>query len=252
MKKTNKIKWGIIIGIICCIGVPAFKFGRIVGRSIKTGKGIVNIGKIFDNIDMGTAGVAFTIAFILVEAALLILAAVAYSRAKKCAAKWDGEDENEIELIEKDLSIVLLMANVVDITSVGFLGCCCYLLIGTITALIFLAAAVMIISYLLTVVLTHKAVELEKKLNPEKKGSIFDLDFQKKWVGSFDEAELIQSYKACYVAFMTTNKMFYIFAFTLLFAQFIFKIGIVPLISVTTLWLVLNVSYVLACMKENK
>lgn len=252
MKKTKNIKWGMFICFFCCMTLLGFVLGRIVGRSIKSGKGIVNIGKIFDNIDMGTAGVVFTIAFILIEAALLISAAVAYSGAKKRADKWDGDDENEIELIEKELNIVLLLINVVDISSLGFLGCCCYLLVGTIPVLLIPAGVVMIISYLLTIVLTHKAVELEKKLNPEKQGSVFDLDFQKKWIGSFDEAEIMQAYKACYAAFMTTNKAFSIFTIVLFFAQFIFKTGIMPIISVTALWLVLNVSYVLACMKESK
>lgn len=252
MKKTKNIKLGIVIGIFCCFTLLGFVLGKIIGRSIKTGKGIVSIGKIFDNIDMGTAGVVFTVAFILIETALLISAGASYSGAKKRADKWDGEDENEIELIEKDLSIVLLLINVVDISAIGLLGCCCYLLVGTIPALLIPDGVVMIISYLLTAALTHKAVELEKKLNPEKKGSAFDLDFQKKWIGSFDEAEKFQAYKACYFSFMTTNKAFGILAIALFFLQLIFKIGIVPIISVTAMWLVLNVSYVLACMKENK
>ena len=39
-------------------------------------------------------------------------------------------------------------------------------------------------------------VDLEKKLNPEKKGSVFEMQFQKTWLESCDEAQKQQHHIA--------------------------------------------------------
>ena len=41
-------------------------------------------------------------------------------------------------------------------------------------------------------------------MNPEKKGSIFDMHFSKKWADSCDEAEMIMACKAGYKSFKAT------------------------------------------------
>ena len=43
------------------------------------------------------------------------------------------------------------------------------------------------------VVLQQKIVDLERRINPEKRGSVYDMKFQKTWMDSCDEAERARS-----------------------------------------------------------
>ena len=43
-----------------------------------------------------------------------------------------------------------------------------------------------------TVIAQNRIVNFTKEINPEKKGSVYDLKFQKTWIASCDEAEQLQ------------------------------------------------------------
>ncbi len=47
-----------------------------------------------------------------------------------------------------------------------------------------------------TVTAQNRIVNFTKEINPEKKGSVYDLKFQKTWIASCDEAEQLQIYRA--------------------------------------------------------
>ena len=51
-------------------------------------------------------------------------------------------------------------------------------------------------------------VELEKKLNPEKKGDVIETNFSKKWEDSCDEAQKMIIYEAGYRAYRAGMKAF--------------------------------------------
>lgn len=69
-------------------------------------------------------------------------------------------------------------------------------------------------------------VDFEKVLNPEKKGSIYDVKFHKKWTESCDEMEMLLIYKAAYKSYCVTNKAC-VLAFTVLMVlSFIFSYGL--------------------------
>ena len=69
-------------------------------------------------------------------------------------------------------------------------------------------------------------------MNPEKQGSVYDLNFRKKWWGSFDEAEKFVTYKASYTtmkAISYTCMGLWLFC---LIGMIFFDFGVLPLIMV--------------------
>ncbi len=86
-------------------------------------------------------------------------------------------------------------------------------------------------------------------MNPEKRGSVYDMKFQKKWMDSCDEAERRQIGQACYAAYRVTGNLCIGLWLALMILGFVYDIGILPLFSVMLIWGVMQVSYVLASMK---
>ena len=110
------------------------------------------------------------------------------SAAKKYAA-WDGGDEDETsESVETTLNVVLLLSAVQMILNFFFLAALVvYCLDGEIGALAHIG--VFLLSCGLVIFAQQKVVDLERKMNPEKHGSVYDAKFQKKWFESCDESE---------------------------------------------------------------
>ena len=101
----------------------------------------------------------------------------------------------------------------------------------------------------LAVILQQKCVDLLKDINPEKKGSVYDMKFQKIWFDSCDEAEKRQIGQASYKAYSTTAK-FCPFLWAIVFiGNMIFDYGLMPSTVVLIVWGVLQMSYMLEAMK---
>ena len=84
---------------------------------------------------------------------------------------------------------------------------------------------------------------LSKEINPEKRGSVYDMKFQERWLESCDEAERRQIGQASYKAYTTLNK-FCPYCWGVLFlGNMIFHYGILPSTVVLLVWAVLTVSY---------
>ncbi|MGL6219074.1 MAG: DUF3169 family protein [Lacrimispora sphenoides] len=52
-----------------------------------------------------------------------------------------------------------------------------------------------------TIVTQQKIINFEKEINPEKRGSVFNQKFSKKWEKSCDEAERLSIYKSTYTSY---------------------------------------------------
>ena len=110
-----------------------------------------------------------------------------------------------------------------------------------------------LVSMFLLVFAQQKAVDLTRKMNPEKRGSVYDVHFKKKWFQSCDEAEQKQIGQAAYKAFNVVNTACPIAWMVLLLLSFAFNLSILlPAFLVCLLWLLLTVTYCLECIRLGK
>ena len=102
------------------------------------------------------------------------------------------------------------------------------------------------------ILIQQRVVDLTRRLNPEKQGSIYDLKFKKKWMDSCDEAEQKQIGQAAYKAYNVLNAACPIVWVMLMFASFLFEISLLPAFVLVVLWGILNVSYIVECIRMNR
>ena len=92
-------------------------------------------------------------------------------------------------------------------------------------------------------------VDLEKEMNPSKRGSVYDAKFRDKWEESCDELEKVIIYKSAYKAYKTTALTCIVLWVVTATLSIAFKTGPLPSIAVTVIWLVQTVSYCREAMK---
>ena len=173
------------------------------------------------------------------------------SAAKKFAA-WGGGDEDETsESIEEKLSWVLFLSSTQLLINLFFLAAfCVYYMDRDIGALGLVG--VFIVSCGLVVFAQQKAVDLERKMNPEKHGSVYDTKFQKKWLESCDESERRQIGQACYKAYMVATRFCLGLWLVLVILSMVFEMSILPVFVLLLVWGVLQVTYTLECIRLGK
>lgn len=115
-----------------------------------------------------------------------------------------------------------------------------------------IALLVFVVGNFIRMRLQQLSVDLIKTMNPGKKGSAFDLRFQKKWEESCDEMEKFQIYKASYKAYKTGSMACVIIFVSLLLLSFFFDYGPLPAMAVGAIWMVNTVSYCRESMKLEK
>lgn len=144
---------------------------------------------------------------------------------------WDGEDEEISDGIEKRLSVIIW------VTSCGLI--ISYFLIGAVYSkgleifdnnkggiLPFSIGVVAFMAILVeAVIFQQKCVDLAKIMNPEKKASVYDMRFQKKWMESCDEAEKIIVGKCAFKAYSVTNSVCYVLEIVLVICALAFGTG---------------------------
>ena len=97
-----------------------------------------------------------------------------------------------------------------------------------------------------------KLVDFEKIMNPEKKGSLYDFGFNKKWYESFDEAERNQVGIASYKAYIIVSKTCLVMIAVLMFMGMVLEITILPLLSVCVLWVVQVIAFGIESKRASK
>lgn len=108
---------------------------------------------------------------------------------------------------------------------------------------------VFVISYAMMVLLSKLIVDLEKKLNPEKRGSVFDFNFQKEWEASCDEAEKQIMYKAAYQAYHAVNIACMIMWAVSFMGMLVFQAGLLPMFCVTAIWGTMITTFSVVCAR---
>ena len=172
-----------------------------------------------------------------------------YFAAKRRCAAWDGEEEAPVEAAEETLSWALFLGTVQMLLDFFLLSATGMYLH---TAASLAAVGFFLVSVAAIILLQQKVVDLERRLNPEKQGSVYDLKFQKKWLESCDEAEQKQIGQAAYKAYRAANTACPILWLVLLFLSYTFDTGLLPSFVVILLWGVLDVSYLLETIRLSR
>ena len=86
-------------------------------------------------------------------------------------------------------------------------------------------------------------------MNPEKKCSVYDSKFQNKWLASCDEAERQQIGQAAFHAYSLTSRACIFIWAALLVMNIAFGFGIMPSFVAVVIAAVLQVSYMLECIR---
>lgn len=163
-----------------------------------------------------------------------------YLRSKRQFAQWDGEDEAVPSRIDRDLSILMWMVGMFCLASMFLMGASyaaplmggeAFHLVGLLGVPVFFIASMME-----AILIQQRIVDLSKRMAPEKKGSIYDMQFQKKWFESCDEAEKLIIGQCAYKAYSAVTKvcvtLWLIFSLSAMFLN----TGLLPILTVCIIW----------------
>lgn len=109
--------------------------------------------------------------------------------------------------------------------------------------------AVFVFSMVWEMLIQFLVVKLVKEMNPEKKGSIFEMNFQKKWEESSDEGQKLILYKSGYKAFVRMRTACIIMWMIAFLSQMFLKTGVLPVIIVCIIFLIGIVSFTAESMR---
>ena len=98
----------------------------------------------------------------------------------------------------------------------------------------------------------QKCVDTTKQTNPEKKASVYDMRFQKKWLEDCDEAEKLMIGKCAFKAYSATNAVCTVLAIVLAVCALVFDIGFLPSLTVCLVWIVNLSVYCKEAMRYSK
>ncbi len=166
-----------------------------------------------------------------------------YRSCRRAFLSWDGEDESAMDAVEQRLSYAPLASTLALIADYFFFS-------AQVTydySLVLLAQFV--VSLAAIVLLQQWVVDLERRMNPEKQGSVYDVHFHKKWMDSCDEAEQRQMGQAAAKALHAGTYACLFTWLALFLLNYIFDFGLVPLAAVLVIFGVLQVSYTLECIR---
>lgn len=182
-----------------------------------------------------------------------LYAVFALKRGKKEFAEYGFENEDALEKIEKRLNVGLFLT--------GNLLLLDYFLFSAHTLAIikdmyrngaaFLLSIVgLSISIVLSMLLQQKIVDFVKEMNPEKRGSVYDVKFQNKWMDTCDEAEQMMIYKVSYRAYKKVNALCLTLFILFFLLSMVFQTGLFPIAIVLGILCYSNVIYMVEAAKE--
>ncbi len=246
-KRKTLIKF-IILMVLSMLG--GFISAMAVSTIINVGEG--HMDSIAKVIQIVSAAIPFI--YVLLDAVVFGCSYMYYFKAKRMAAKWDGEDEDVIENIETKLGIATTMNSIFMVIHYFFFSLTAEIAFGEefVLSLAVFAVAILLIGLIAVIVLTVRVVNLEKKLNPEKRGDALDTGFNKVWLESCDEAQQKVIFEAGYKAFKAGQYACMFMWLITLLGQLFLNTGIFPVICVFAIYGTLIISYSVASMKLEK
>ena len=179
---------------------------------------------------------------------LCSMAAFQHKQAIKLFNAWDEEDEETINQAEMKINWSILLTNLSLILNFFFYAVLMILLDN----FSILGISGFIISLAVVIILQQKNVDLTRKMNPEKQGSVYDPKFQKKWVESCDENEIRQIGQASFKAFTVTNYTCIGLWLVIIMVSPVIQAGIFPAVIVTIIMAVLQITFILESIRISK
>lgn len=172
-----------------------------------------------------------------------------YRGAKGLFTGWDGENDDVMDRADEKLNWALLLAAAQFVLDMFFFAVAQS---GKNMAALW-SVLFFLISIFLIVFAQQKIVDLTRRMNPEKQGSVYDVKFKKKWFESCDEAEQKQIGQAAYKAYNVVSTACPILWATLLMLSYAFHFELLmPTFTMCFIWLLLNVSYCLESIRLGK
>lgn len=248
-KKADKAagKKFLLLLIVSFVGGGIIGFGSMWIRDLTLDIGEVVMRGINRVAPYGTLSVG-TVFFIWIG--------ILFSQAKKIYQSWDREDEEVLNRCEIKLTYALILTNFCVIMNFFFMGAGFYSVLmkedaSMIIPFIFLVIGIF---YDLTgsIIAQKKIINMEKELNPEKQGSVYDMKFHKVWIKSCDEAERLQIYKCAYKAFRVTQSSFIVVWLFCFIGMIVWDFGIMPMTVVLVLWAITVGSYQAEAVRLSK
>ena len=190
--------------------------------------------------------------FALLLTVPFLLAAVAYwRRAQRQFDAWDGEDEDTPERADRTLSWGMVWTSAAQLLGFLLFGITASLLpLGYIRAESMLLPAVGMIALMFAVIaVQRRIVDLTRRINPEKQGSVYDFQFRKKWLASCDEAERQRIGQAAYTSYTVTSYSCLFVWVVLVVLNILVPIGPLPIIAVFIPWALGQFTYLGQCIR---
>lgn len=191
-----------------------------------------------------------------VGAVCVSLAAVWYRKGQKIAVvalAGDGEDEAAFNAADQYYAHGLGALNVLTVLSFVLFGVSASAMGSMDDPLTTLwGVPVFCVLIIFGMVGQGRFIKATKQLYPEKRGSVLDMKFQEKWYESCDEAERRQIGDAALVAMKATGKAVLLLFVVLILLSMVMDIGVLPILTMGTIWLVQTVSYHNAATKGQK
>lgn len=181
---------------------------------------------------------------------MLVPAAVILHRVKKIFMDWDGEDEACVERMEYLLNWPMILSGL--LMPIVFFFFSAGIVYADSATNMLLVVGELIAGLVAVMLVQQKFVDMTRMLNPEKKGSVYDTDFQKKWLDSCDENEQRQIGEAAYCSYKAVNITCLVLWVLLIMTHTVFQTGILPMALVLVIWGVLQGSYFYACLKASR
>ncbi len=179
--------------------------------------------------------------------ALIVFSVVMERKAAALRKTWDGEDEEVSEKIDGLLGILMMVQNIT--MPLGFLAFSVAFVVMEPGFRMMILAAEMLVFLAVGMYFQKRTVDFTRTMNPEKQGSVFDMNFCKKWQGSCDEAEKKLMGEAAMTVFLTMNKIYAVVWAVEIFLHIIFHVGMMPMAVTLGLWLVSQLIYQWKVMK---
>lgn len=175
-------------------------------------------------------------------------------RSLQLYSRWDGDDEELPDQIEHRLNWSMLWISVSQF--LVFLGLGLVLSLMPLGAILYESAfAILLLSMaalFFCITLQRRVVDLSRRMNPEKQGSVYDVKFRKKWYDSCDEAERRRIGEAAYTAYIVVGyTSVLLWVITVLLNIFI-PVGPLPMVVAILPWGVGQLTYLIHCIRADK
>lgn len=257
-KKENEKKIYIIfITVMIVLYGAGYFLGRLVAKGEKSG----SLDTILTFLKNNLIEIVPPLFLLLAVVSVIILMVFYVSCQKKYKKLQDNREDDDLwDALEEKLNQPMILANAMQIVNLFFFGCIIciaefhsYGKNGGYEAIVLAVDVILVfLTLVLHLVVSRGIVEIEKSLNPEKRGNVFDFRFNEVWLESCDEAQKLITYKAGYAAFKNTNITCMVLWILTFIGMFIFKSGIYPLLCVCLIWLVNSLSYMVRAARLEK